>query len=98
MPLGIAEGLRLSFFTEFVLHAELAVEDTLADTEILGGDFQQFIICKELHALLQTHLSGRDQTQRIVGTGSAHISQLLALQTLTMMTSALGVMPTTMPS
>ena len=79
MPLGNAEGLRLSFFTELILHTELSVEDTLADAEILGGNFQQFIVSQELHALFQAHLSGRDQTERIVGTGGTHIGQLLAL-------------------
>ena len=33
MPLGNAEGLRLSFLTELVLHTELAVEDSLAEAQ-----------------------------------------------------------------
>ena len=37
------------------LHADLMVEDTLAQAEVFGGDLQQLVVSQELQALLQAH-------------------------------------------
>ena len=61
------------------LHAQLFVEDRLADAQVLGRDLKQLVVGEELEALLQAHLLGRDKAQRVVRAGSAHVRQLLLL-------------------
>ena len=61
------------------LHAQLLVEDRLADADGLGRDLEQLVVGEELKALLQTHLLGRDEAQGVVRAGGAHIRQLLLL-------------------
>ena len=45
----------------------------------LRRDLEQLVVGEELEALLQAHLLGRDETQRVVRAGSAHVRQLLLL-------------------
>ena len=61
------------------LHALFVVQNGLADAEVLGGDLQQFIVAKELQALLKAHLAGRHKAQRLIAAAGAHIGLLLAL-------------------
>ena len=61
------------------LHAQLFVEDRLADAQVLGRDLKQLVVGEELEALLQAHLLGRDKAQRVVRAGSAHVRELLLL-------------------
>ena len=61
------------------LHPLLVVQDGLAHPQALGRDLQQLVVRQKLQALLQAHLPGRHQTQRIVGAGGAHIGHLLFL-------------------
>ena len=48
------------------LHAQLFVEDRLADAQVLGRDLKQLVVGEELEALLQAHLLGRNKAQRVV--------------------------------
>ena len=59
------------------LHPLLVVQDGLAHPQALGRDLQQLVVRQELQALLQTHLPGRHQPQRLVGAGGPHIGHLL---------------------
>ena len=61
------------------LHALFVVEDGLADAQRVRRDLQQLVVSEEFEALLQAHLLGRDQTQRVVRAGGTHIGQLLLL-------------------
>ena len=61
------------------LHAQLGVEDLLAQTDGLGGDLDQLVIGNELDGLLQRKDHGGRQQQLFVGTGGTDGSQLLGL-------------------
>ena len=67
-----------ALFHQFT-HTGGVIQLPLADTQALGGAFQQLVICQELQALLQRHDSGGNQTDGFVRTGRAHIGQLLTL-------------------
>jgi hypothetical protein len=52
---------------------------TLAQTDRLRRQFDQFVIGDELDGAFQAQLDRRHQAHGFVGAGSAHVGQLLAL-------------------
>ena len=65
----------------------------------LRRDLQQLVVGEELEALLQAQLARRDQAQRLVGAGGAHVGHLLLLADVDGdVLAAWGTTPTTMPS
>ena len=61
------------------LHAEVMVQDALADAQVFGGDFQQLVGGQEFQAALQAELADGHQAQGIVAAGSAGVGQVLGL-------------------
>ena len=61
------------------LHAQVVVQDALADAQVLGGDFQQLVGCQELKAALEAEFGDRHQTQGVVAAGGAGVGQVLRL-------------------
>ena len=55
----------ISFLHQFA-HADAVIQLALADTQALGGAFQQLIVCQEFKTLFQRIVSGCDQSQRFV--------------------------------
>ena len=77
-------GILILFITLFLRLVESGslslqrIQDLLADTQMLRRNLQQLIRINELQCLLQAHYLGRRQLQRVIGTGSTGIRQLLA--------------------
>ena len=55
------------------LHSPVVVEDALAQAKGLRRDLQKLVVGEELQALLQAHLPGGDEAQRLVGPGGAGV-------------------------
>ena len=55
------------------------IQDALAHTEVLGSDLQQLVVGQVFQALLQREGARRDQADRVVGAGGAHVGELLLL-------------------
>ena len=54
------------------------VQDALAHTQVLRGDFQQLVIIDELEALFQRHRMDGNQAHCVFGSGSvAHVGDVL---------------------
>ena len=61
------------------LHAQVVVQDALADAQVLGGDFQQLVGSQELKAALEAEFGDGHQTQGVVAAGGAGVGQVLRL-------------------
>ena len=73
-------GGRLTFvLLAGSLHAQVMVQDALADAQVLRGDLQQFVGRQEFQAALQAELAHRHQTQGVVTAGSTGVGQMLGL-------------------
>src|SRR5699024_2278336 len=76
---GGAGGKTPALFVLFAggLHAQVMVQNALADAQVLRGDLQQFVGGQKLQAGLQAQLGHRGQAQRVVAAGSAGVGQVL---------------------
>ncbi len=63
-PLGAALAVWIKLLILFAggLHAQVVVQNALADAQVLGGDFKQLIGSQELKAALEAELGNGHQT------------------------------------
>ena len=81
-----------------LFHTQLIRKDLFADAEVVRGNFEQLVLTQELQCSFDRHLARRNQTQCVIRTGRTVLVSCFFLQTLTEMSSLLGVQPITMPS
>ena len=67
------------------------VQNALADAQAFGRDLEQLIRGQEFQAGFQAELGDRGQAQGIVRTEARVLVRCLVLQTLTVMSSPVGV-------
>ena len=57
----------------------LVGQDLFADAHALGRDLEQLVVRNEFQRRFDRHLARRDQAQRVVRAGGAHVGELLFL-------------------